>query len=204
MELLTDAVQIVASRKHLPLRVRPATPLTDDALFELCRVNRDLRIERTSEGDLIIMSPTGGRTGRRNFTLTTEFGIWVAGDGTGVGFDSSTGFVLPNGAERAPDVAWVRKARWDALTSDQQERFVPLCPDFVIELRSPSDDLEDLHAKMREYIENGAALGWLLDPLEPRAWVYRPGAAPERLDAPATISGDPVLPGFVLDLTNIW
>jgi Uma2 family endonuclease len=204
MEPSSSDVQIVAARRDLPLRIRPRVPLSDDALFEFCQRNRDLRIERTSEGDLIVMSPTGAETGRRNFTLTSLFGAWVVRDGTGVGFDSSTGFVLPNGAERAPDVAWLRKSRWEALTVEQRRRFAPLCPDFVIELRSPSDDLEELHAKMREYADNGAALGWLIDPDAKRVWVYRPGEEPEALEAPPTLTGEPVLPGFVLDLAAIW
>lgn len=198
------AVQIVAARRDLPLRIRPRAPFSDEALFEFCQRNRDLRVERTSDGDLIIMSPTGAETGRRNFTLTALFGAWVARDGTGVGFDSSTGFVLPNGAERAPDVAWVRRSRWEALTAEQRRTFAPLCPDFVIELRSPSDDLEELHAKMREYADNGAALGWLIDPDARCVWVYRGGEAPELVETPPTVSGDPILPGFVLDLAAIW
>lgn len=204
MEPSTGDVQIVTSRGHLPLRIRPAVPLSDDALFELCRINRDLRIERTAAGEIIITSPTGGETGTRNFTLTGVFAVWVAKDGSGVGFDSSTGFVLPNGAERAPDVAWLRKVRWGALSMEERRKFVPLCPDFVIELRSPSDGLEELDAKMREYVDNGAALGWLIDPDAQRVWVYKPGSPPERLDSPRTLAGDPILPGFVLDLAAIW
>jgi Uma2 family endonuclease len=168
-------VAIVTSFRHLPLRVRLAHPLDDDELFELCAANRDLRIERTAEGELVIMPPTGGETGRRNFELIGNFHAWVRRDGTGVGFDSSIGFLLPNGAERSPDLAWLRKERWNTLTEEQRRKFVPLCPDFVVELRSPTDALAEQQAKLEEYIACGAILGWLLDPEERRAHVYRAG-----------------------------
>ncbi len=172
--LQPGAVVIGALAKHLPIRVRPASALTDDELFELCARNRDLRIERTTEGELIIMSPTGGESGRRNFSLITQLGVWVLRDGTGVGFDSSTGFLLPNGAERAPDAAWVRRERWQALTPEQRRKFVPLCPDFAVELRSPSDELSALLSKMQEYVACGVRLAWLIDVDGKCAWVYRP------------------------------
>lgn len=199
-----DTLPLIAPRSHYPLRIRAAAPMTDEALFDLCRVNRDLRIERTADGELIVMSPTGGETGRRNAALVVAVGSWAARDRTGVVFDSSTGFVLPNGAERAPDVAWVARERWDALAREQRECFPPICPDFVIELRSPSDDVEQTHEKMREYAANGARLGWLIDPETQRVWIYEGGRAAECVERPTTISGDPVLPGFVLDLTDIW
>ena len=178
--------------------------MSDDEFFEFCRRNPDLRIERTSDGDLIIMPPTGGETGRSNFKLTAYFGNWVEANGTGEGFDSSTVFRLPNGAERSPDVAWVRRERWEALTPEERRKFPPLCPDFVIELRSDSDRFNTLQQKMQEYIDNGAQLGWLIDPLERKVWVYRPGAEPECLVNPVRVSGEPVLPGFVLPLEKIW
>jgi Uma2 family endonuclease len=195
---------VALPRVALPMRVRPAVPLSNDALYELCEANRNLRIERTAEGDLLIMSPTGGETGRRNATLMIAFGSWAVKDATGVVFDSSTGFVLPNGAQRAPDLAWVRRERWDALTRAQRERFPPLCPDFVVELRSASDSIDEQHAKLREYIANGAKLGWLIDPESRRVWIYRPEGEVEVLDSPARIDGAPLLPGFVLDPTPIW
>lgn len=176
----------------------------DDEFFEFCRVNRELRIERTAEGDLIIMSPTGGDTGNRNFNLTAGFGAWVNSDGTGLGFDSSTGFTLPNGAKRSPDLAWVRRPRWEALTDQQRAKFPPLCPDFVVELRSPSDDLETLQDKMEEYRANGALLGWLIDPKEQKVYIYRPNEEAHCLDNPARVAGDPELPGFVLDTKWVW
>ncbi len=197
-------VPIMAPLDRLPLRVQPARPLDDDALFDFCRANPDLRIERAAEGDLIIMAPTGSETGRRNFALTGQLAAWVVKDGTGVGFDSSTGFVLPNGAERSPDAAWVRRARWDALSAEQRGKFAPLCPEFVAEIRSPSDVLADLKAKMDEYARNGAALGWLIDPVERTVHVYRSGALAETLQDPSTVDGGAVLPGFVLDLSPIW
>lgn len=196
----TPTVPIHAFGKHLPVRVRPASPISDDELFELSERNRDLRIERTPEGELIVMSPTGGETGRRNFQLIVQLGTWAASDGTGIGFDSSTGFLLPNGAERAPDAAWLRRDRWDALTREQQRKFVPLCPDFVVELASPSNDVGELQAKMAEYLACGARLGWLVDVDERRALVYRPGRPVEVVEDVLVLSADPELPGFILDL----
>jgi Uma2 family endonuclease len=178
--------------------------MSDREFYDFCRSHPDLRIERSSEGDLIVMPPAGGGSGARNFSLAVAFGQWVDADGTGIGFDSSTGFILPNGAERSPDLAWVRRSRWDALTEDEKERFPPLCPDFVAELRSRSDALAALQAKLQEYIDNGARLGWLIDPLERKVYVYRPQAQAQCLEDPGTISGDPVLPGFVLDLSRLW
>lgn len=188
----------------LVLHLAPVIRINDQQFFEFCQLNRDLRIERTSQGDLVIMPPAGSRTGRIDFKLTQLFGQWVDADGTGVGFDSSTGFTLPNGAIRSPDLAWVKRSRWETLTPQQQEGFAPLCPDFVLELRSPSDALENLQAKMQEYLDNGARLGWLIDPVEKKAYIYRPQASVERLDDPQTISGDPVLPGFILEIRKVW
>lgn len=172
--------------------------------FELCRLNPDLRIERSAEGDLYIMPPTGGETGRINARMTRLLDTWAEGDGTGIAFDSSTGFALPNGAHRSPDAAWVARSRWDALTAEERERFPPLCPDFVVEIRSPSDDVDILEAKLREYIDNGARLGWLIEPQTRRVSIYRPVVEVEQLDAPVRIAADPVLPGFVLDLRRLW
>jgi Uma2 family endonuclease len=178
--------------------------LTDREFYEFCRLNPEMRIERTSDGDLIIMPPTGGETGRTDFELTSLFGAWVKKNGTGIGFDSSTVFALPNGAKRSPDLAWVRRAQWAALTKQQQEEFPPLCPDFVVELRSRTDRLDTLKAKMQEYIANGALLGWLIDPIEKKVYVCRPGAEAACLDRPETVSGAPVLPGFELGLQDLW
>jgi Uma2 family endonuclease len=178
--------------------------MTDEEFFAFCRANPELRIERTSEGDLIVMSPAGGKTGNRNLKLGARLGIWAEADGTGEAFDSSTGFILPNRAERSPDAAWVSKARWEKLTDKEQEAFPPLCPDFVVELRSPRDDLKQLQAKMEEYLANGAQLGWLIDPFEKKVYVYRPREAVACLDHPESVSGEPVLRGFTLQLGQVW
>jgi Uma2 family endonuclease len=186
------------------LRLKPVLHLTDDQLFELCQLNRDWRIEYTDQGELIVMPPTGGETGNQNAELTFQLQAWAKSDQTGIAFDSSTGFRLPNGAIRSPDVAWVRRSRLAALTRDQKQKFLPLCPDFVIELRSPTDNLQALQSKMQEYLGNGAQLGWLIDPLTRRVHVYLPQRLPEILAAPNTISAEPLLPSFTLDLQTIW
>ncbi len=186
------------------LHTRPALEMDEEQFFEFCRINQDWRIERTAEGDLEIMPPTGGETSNRNADLTMQVGIWTRRDGTGVAFDSNGGFILPNGAMRSPDASWVRRGRLTNLTVEQKQRFLPLCPDFVIELRSPSDPLPPLEAKMREYLENGARLGWLLDPEERKAHVYRPEEDARILENQQKVSGDPILQGFVLDLRPIW
>lgn len=178
--------------------------LSDEEFYEFCRANDQWRIERTAEGDLAILPMVGGRTSIRNSKLTGQLGIWAKADKSGNGFGSSTVFSLPNGAQRSPDVAWVRNESWQALTDEQQEMFPPLCPDFVVELRSRTDSLKTLQAKMQEYIDNGAQLGWLIDPLERKIHVYRPNTQTEILDDPQTISGEPLLRGFVLDVASVW
>lgn len=178
--------------------------LSDEVFYEFCRANDELRIERTAEGDVIIMPPTGGKTGIINSELNAQLVVWNRAEGKGKVFDSSTIFVLPNGSQRSPDLAWVRNERWQALTEEQQEKFPPLCPDFVAELRSRTDSLKTLQAKMQEYIDNGAQLGWLLDPVERRVHIYRPNAAVEILDDPQSISGAPLLSGFTLDVQQLW
>jgi Uma2 family endonuclease len=181
-----------------------ALRLSDSELLELCRRNRELRMERTAEGNLIVTSAAGGESSRRNARVVAALVSWADGDSTGIAYDSSGGFILPNGAMRAPDAAWVRKTRIAARSAEQLEGFPPLCPDFVVELRSPSDALVDLQAKMDEYRAHGARLGWLIDPVERRLHVYRPDAPIEVLDRPRRVSGSPELPGFVLDLEPIW
>lgn len=175
--------------------------MTDNQFYRLCRANPELRFERNPRGDLIIMSPTGGETGNYNFEVVVDLGIWNRQAQRGKAFDSSTGFKLPNGANRSPDVAWIQNDRWEALTPEQQQKFPPICPDFVIEIRSPSDDLSSLQEKMREYIENGTQLGWLIDRPDRQVEVYRSGQPVEILEAPTSLSGESVLPGFVLPLT---
>ena len=177
---------------------------TEDTFYELCRQNPDLRLERTAEGEVIVMPPTGGETGNRNSEITRQLGNWKKTDGTGATFDSSTGFKLPDGANRSPDASWVSKTRLAQLTLEQKKRFIPLCPDFAIELRSPSDDLDTIKAKMDEYIANGLRLGWLIDPEEKAVYVYRPNLAVQKLENISEVSADPELPGFVLDLREVW
>ncbi len=188
----------------LVVRLRPALDVSEDQFFALCQLNRDLRIERNAEGELLVMPPTGGGTGRRNAEITWQLVDWAKRDRTGVAFDSSTGFRLPNTAVRSPDAAWMLGVRLDAIPADQREKFIPACPDFALELRSPSDQLQDVQAKMQEYLENGLRLGWLLDPEPRHVYVYRPQAPVKRLHDPATVAGDPVLPGFTLNLRAIW
>ena len=192
------------SLNSFTIHLKPAIELTEDQFFALCQLNRDLRLERNAEGDIKVMPPTGGETGNRNAEITGQLVIWTKQDGIGAAFDSSTGFKLPNGADRSPDAAWVQKSRLAVLTQEEKEKFLPLCPDFVIELLSPSDELEEVKAKMDEYIENGARLGWLLEPRSRRVYVYRPGESVIMIENTGQISGEPELPGFVLNLREIW
>ncbi|HEY9232518.1 MAG TPA: Uma2 family endonuclease [Blastocatellia bacterium] len=189
------------------LIIRAAPPrerFSDEEFAQFCAEYPDLRIEMSSEGEMIIMLPVVSEGGRRNFLLTGRFSAWVEADRTGVGFDSSAGFTLPNGAKRAPDVSWIRRERWDALSEAEKNEFAPICPDFVVELRSKSDRLATLQRKMEEYLANGASLGWLIDPLEKKVHIYRPGAPVDVLDQPSEIAGDPLLKGFVLKLDGIF
>ncbi|MEG4305609.1 Uma2 family endonuclease [Microcoleus sp. D3_18a_C4] len=177
--------------------------LTDEQFFQLCQNNRDYQFERTASGELIIMPPTGSETSKRNMDLSYQLRAWSRQNNLGVAFDSSGGFRLPNGADRSPDASWVKKERWDALTPEQKDSFAPLCPDFVVELRSRTDSLKKLQEKMQEYIDNGAKLGWLIDRQNQRVEIYRPGQDVEIIQNPRTLSGEDVLPGFVLDLAEI-
>jgi Uma2 family endonuclease len=179
-------------------------PINDDDFLKLSRENQDLQIEMTKDGDLIIMPGTGGLTGNRNARIIARAVIWAEKDGTGVTFDSDTIFRLPNGAKRLPDFSWVKNEKWNALTQEQQEKIVPFAPDFLIELRSPTDSLTNLQAKMQEYIDNGVTLGWLIDPQEKQAFIYRPEKQVEILENPAEISGEPLLQDFTLNLKEIW
>lgn len=182
----------------------PELRMSDQQFYQFCQDNPTWRIERNAAGEIVVLFPTGGETGAQNFDLVGQIGIWAKRDGRGKGFDSSTGFRLPNGAVRSPDVAWVQKARWEALSPADRQGFPGLCPDFVLELRSPTDLLSTLQDKMQEYLENGAQLGWLIDPIEGQVWVYRPGQATTVLQTPPNLAGDPVLVGFVLDLQDFW
>ena len=188
----------------LSLQLRPVIRLSDDEFFEFCQLNRDLRIERTAGGGITIMPPTGGETSDRNSEINMQLRLWAKRDGTGVTFDSSGGFVLPSGAMRSPDASWVLRDRFTALTAEQRAKFPPLCPDFVIELRSTTASLPALRSKMQEYIDNGVRLGWLIDPREEQVHVYHPESPVEILARPQSVSADPLLPGFSLDMADIW
>ena len=191
------------SSSGLLVRLPATLGLTDDRFYDFCRLNRDLRIERTAAGELSIMAPAGGDSSDRNAEITFQLRRWAKRNGAGRTFDSSGGFRLPSGAVRSPDAAWIGNARLTTLTDDQRKGFIPLCPDFVVELRSSSDSLSALQDKMREYMDNGARLGWLIDPPGGQVFVYRPDAPPERLEAPARVPADPVLPGFRLEMDEI-
>jgi len=186
------------------LQIPESLKFTDDKFVEMVAANKDLRLELSAQGELSIMSPTGGETGDRNLELGGQVWFWNRQNGLGKAFDSSTGFKLPNGATRSPDVSWIKMERWNALTPEQRKRFLPLCPDFVIELVSESDDLADTQAKMREYIANGLRLGWLINPKNKQVEIYRPNQEIEILESPTSLSGEDVLPGFILDLQPIF
>jgi Uma2 family endonuclease len=178
--------------------------MTSEQFYEFCLANRDLRIERTATGEVIVMPPTFSDTGNRNFKVAVQLGIWAEKDGTGETFDSSASFTLPNGATRSPDASWIQSERWNALTDEQKASFAPICPDFVIELRSASDRLTTLQDKMQEYIDNGALLGFLIDRKERTLHLYRPNQAPQIIENPAEVQGNPELPGFTLRMSQIW
>jgi Uma2 family endonuclease len=188
----------------ITLQIPKSLKFTDDKFVEIVAANKDLRLELSSQGELSIMSPTGGETGDRNLELGGQVWFWNRQNGLGKAFDSSTGFKLPNGATRSPDVSWIKIERWNALTSEQRKKFLPLCPDFVIELVSESDDLADTQAKMREYIANGLRLGWLINPKNQQVEIYRPNQEIEVLESPTSLFGEDVLPGFILDLQPIF
>ncbi len=178
--------------------------LTEDQFYDLCRANPDLKFERNSKGEIVIVPPTGGETGKYNAEITIDFGIWNRQAKLGVVFDSSTCFHFPNGADRSPDVAWIKQERWDTLTQQQQEKFPPIAPDFVLELMSPTDRLKETQAKMQEYMNNGVKLGWLINRKTRLVEIYRQGKAIEVLENPTDLSGEDVLPGFILHLEFIW
>lgn len=202
-------VQTPASREieTLSIELPKAIGLyvTQEQFAALAAANRDLRLERSAKGELIVNPPTGWETGRRNRSLTGQLDRWYEeNEDLGEAFDSSTGFILPNGATRSPDASWVSRERWQALTPKQKGTFAHICPDFVVELRSSSDTLKSGQDKMREYIDNGAILGWLIDPQQRRVEIYRAGKDVEVLENPAELSGEAVLPGFVLNLRRVW
>jgi Uma2 family endonuclease len=187
----------------LTVHLEPVVKLTDDLFLTICQANPDVKFEQNSNGDFVIVAPTGGETGSYNSEINADFVIWKREKKLGIVFDSSTCFKLPNGAKRSPDVAWITQDRWNALAPEDRKKFPPISPDFVLELVSPSDDLADVQAKMREYIENGVRLGWLIDPESKLVEIYRPGQAVEVLHSPKTLSGEDVLPGFELKLDQV-
>lgn len=204
MSLMTTVLETVETAPWVVKMPASVVDMDDDQFFYFCQVNDELRIERTAEGDLLIMAPEGSESGQNDAEIAVQLGNWAKRNGTGVLFGSSAGFTLPNRAVRSPDASWVLKSRLKRFSREERRKFLSLCPDFVIELKSPTDRLADLKNKMVEYAENGARLGWLIDPDACQVFVYRPGKEVEVLNHPESVSGDPELPGFVLDLKGIW
>ena len=189
----------------LVLQIPPSMQMTDEQFFDFCQVNQDLRIERNRFGEISVMPPTGSESGNREGNIFGQLWMWSEQDGTGITFSSSAGFTLSTGAERSPDASWIKLSRWNTLISEQQQKFAPVCPDFVVELRSPSDNLQPLKDKMEEYMkEPEVQLGWLIDRKNRKVYIYRPGMAEECLDNPTTVSGETILPGFVLNMSKVW
>jgi Uma2 family endonuclease len=206
VERVIDMTTLLIQTDNTPLTVNfPAiVKMTQAQFYEFCQANQDLRIERTVQGEVIIMPPAFSDTGNRNMKIGYQLTRWAEEDGTGETFDSSAGFTLPNGATRSPDASWIKLERWNALTAAEQASFAPICPDFVIELRSASDTLISLQTKMQEYIDNGASLGWLIDRKNRQVYIYRPDRPHEVLEQPELVTGDPELPGFELKMAKIW
>ncbi|MDB9315255.1 Uma2 family endonuclease [Spirulina sp. CS-785/01] len=189
---------------QVTLNFAPVFQLNREQFYQLCQANPDLQLERTAQGELIIMPPTGGETGRQNAKLNLQISLWNEEQQLGEVFDSSTGFSLPNGSDRSPDVAWIKKSRWQAIPPAEREKLIPLCPDFIIELVSPSDNFQNTQNKMLEYRDNGCLLGWLIDRKRQIVEVYRPNQPVEILEYPQSLPGDPLLPGFTLNLSQFW
>jgi Uma2 family endonuclease len=187
-----------------PLLLRTSGRLNDDQLLEFCAANDLLRIERNPAGELIVMTPAGGKTGNRELYAGRELDFWVERQGYGIAFGSNTGFSLPDGSVRAPDAAWLSSEKWDRLTEEEKGKFLPFCPEFVIEVRSPSDSIGELESKMGDWITNGAQLAWLIDPLRKLAIIYRPGQEPETVLQPESLHGEGPLAGFTLKMQRLW
>lgn len=201
---MTTQLPFLTENTGMVLKFHPVITMTDDQLFDFCQLNQDFRIERQATGEIVIMSPTGSETEQYNFDLIGQLWAWTKQDGTGVGFGSSGGFTLPNGAVRSPDAAWIKKTDWLAIPLEKRKKFAPICPEFVIELRSESDNLKELKMKMEEYIKNGTSLEWLIDRVQCKVYIYRVNSSVEELANPTSLSGEAILPGFVLDLSGIW
>jgi Uma2 family endonuclease len=187
-----------------PLRIRPERQMTDDEYFDLCAANDGLRIERTAEGDIIVRAPTGGETGYRNMALSGQLYAWAKRDGRGKAFDSNAEFILRDGSALSPDASWIESSRLQALSREKKRKFIPLCPDFIVELTSPSDRLKELQQKMRQWMENGAQLAWLIDADEKTLYIYRPDREPEQLTGVDRVEGEGPVAGFVLELNDIF
>ena len=186
------------------VRLRFESPMTDDEIVRFCQANEAVRVEQDANGELIVMSPAGGGASNKNNNISYQLYKWADETGSGITFDSSGGFRLPDGSMRSPDAAWIAWPRWNALTKEEQERFAPICPEFVIELRSSSDSLGELQAKMGLWIANGAELAWLIDPEERAVTIYRPGQEPEHLVDPTSVQGDGPVSGFELVMARVW
>lgn len=197
-------MDFVLNGLELPVRITPAAPMSDEELMRFCAANGDLRVEREPNGELLVMTPANSKTGHINIRISRFLDEWADADGRGLAFDSSAGFTLPDNSMRNPDGAWILTSRWDALSEKDQVRYAPVCPDFVIELRSPSDKLHDLRAKMEQWIANGAEVAWLIDPIDRAVTVYRPGAEPEHHANPSSIQGTSPIAGFELVLARVW
>lgn len=198
MQLVLDDVEA-----HAPIVLHPPR-MNDDEFYAFCQRYPNFRIERTAKGEVIIMPPPGGETSYRNSDLNYQLARWTKRDKRGMAFESNVEFILPSGAARSPDASWVLRSRLDKLTKSQKRKFLPLCPDFVVELTSPTDRLKQVKTKMREWMENGAQLAWLLDPDRTTAYIYRPGREPEELVNPPKLAGESPVKGFTLNLTDIW
>lgn len=186
------------------INFNPLVEITEDKFYQLCRHNPEVKFERNAKGEIIIMSPTGGETGNLNIEIGADFVFWNRQKKLGILFDSSTCFKLPNGANRSPDLSWIKQQRWDRLTSEEKEKFPPIAPDFVLELMSPTDRLKDIQEKMKEYIENGVKLGWLINRKKLQVEIYRQGQEKEVLNQPTCLSGENILPEFTLNLESVW
>jgi Uma2 family endonuclease len=189
---------------ELPVRLRFERPMTDDELLRFCAENDVLRVEREPNGEILVMTPANSKTSKMNLRIGRLLDEWAENDGRGVCFDSSGGFTLPDGSMRNPGAAWIERARWDSLTDAQQSSFAPICPDFVIELRSPSDKLPPAQARMEQWIANGAEVAWLIDPIEKAVTIYRPGDQPAHLAQPTSVQGTCPIAGFELVMARVW
>jgi Uma2 family endonuclease len=200
---MTGQLSTVKEFVPMIIKLHPVMTMTDEQFFDFCQLNQDINIERNARGELVFMSPTGSEGEEKNFNLIGQLWVWTKQDNTGVGFGSSGGFTLPNGAVRSPDAAWISKTRWSKIDLELRKKFAPICPDFVVELRSATDNLPTLQEKMVEYIDNGAKLGWLIDPQQQKVYIYRHNSPVEELVKPSSLSGEEVLSGFVLELQDL-